>query len=249
MRGETEITINRVDWPTVLIYFSLVTLGWFNIYAAVFDGQASKSIFDFSINSGKQLIWIGTAIGIIIVIMAADYRLFENLSLILYLVFIGFLLATPLFGKLVNGQRAWFEIGSFRLQPGEFAKFATGLVLAKIMERPSFDLSKTKYQLQAFGVLLLPVGLIILQPDTGTAMVYFAMLLMFYREGLPSHYFILGFGMVALTLLALGISNTSYVSSFIQENGLYSVPLSLSIKGFTKLSNTPTPPPAESITI
>jgi rod shape determining protein RodA len=212
MRGETEIAINRVDWPTVLIYFSLVTLGWFNIYAAVFDGQASKSIFDFSINSGKQLIWIGTAIGIIIVIMAADYRLFENLSLILYLVFIGFLLATPLFGKLVNGQRAWFEIGSFRLQPGEFAKFATGLVLAKIMERPSFDLSKTKYQLQAFGVLLLPVGLIILQPDTGTAMVYFAMLLMFYREGLPSHYFILGFGMVALTLLALGISNTSYVA-------------------------------------
>jgi rod shape determining protein RodA len=187
-------------------------LGWFNIYAAVFDGQASKSIFDFSINSGKQLVWIGTAIGIIIVIMAADYRLFENLSLILYLVFIGFLLATPLFGKLVNGQRAWFEIGSFRLQPGEFAKFATGLVLAKIMEKPTFDLSKTKYQLRAFGVLLLPVALIILQPDTGTAMVYFAMLLMFYREGLPSHYFILGFGVVALTLLALGISNTSYVA-------------------------------------
>jgi rod shape determining protein RodA len=212
MRGQTEITINRVDWPTVLIYFSLVTLGWFNIYAAVFDGQASKSIFDFSINSGKQLVWIGTAIGIIIVIMAADYRLFENLSLILYLVFIGFLLATPLFGKLVNGQRAWFEIGSFRLQPGEFAKFATGLVLAKIMEKPTFDLSKTKYQLRAFGVLLLPVALIILQPDTGTAMVYFAMLLMFYREGLPSHYFILGFGVVALTLLALGISNTSYVA-------------------------------------
>jgi rod shape determining protein RodA len=212
MRGQTEITINRVDWPTVLIYFSLVILGWFNIYAAVFDGQASKSIFDFSINSGKQLVWIGTAIGIIIVIMAADYRLFENLSLILYLVFIGFLLATPLFGKLVNGQRAWFEIGSFRLQPGEFAKFATGLVLAKIMEKPTFDLSKTKYQLRAFGVLLLPVALIILQPDTGTAMVYFAMLLMFYREGLPSHYFILGFGVVALTLLALGISNTSYVA-------------------------------------
>jgi rod shape determining protein RodA len=212
MRGQTEISINRVDWPTVLIYFSLVTLGWFNIYAAVFDGQASKSIFDFSINSGKQLVWIGTAIGIIIVIMAADYRLFENLSLILYLVFIGFLLATPLFGKLVNGQRAWFEIGSFRLQPGEFAKFATGLVLAKIMEKPTFDLSKTKYQLRAFGVLLLPVALIILQPDTGTAMVYFAMLLMFYREGLPSHYFILGFGVVALTLLALGISNTSYVA-------------------------------------
>jgi rod shape determining protein RodA len=212
MRGEADININRVDWPTVLIYFSLVILGWFNIYAAVYDGQAAKSIFDFSINSGKQLVWIGTAIGIIIVIMAADYRLFENLSLVLYLVFIGFLLVTPFFGKLVNGQRAWFEIGSFRLQPGEFAKFATGLALAKIMERPTFDLSKTSYQLQAFGILLLPVALIILQPDTGTAMVYFAMLLMFYREGLPQYYFILGFGFVALTLLALGIANNIYLA-------------------------------------
>jgi rod shape determining protein RodA len=212
MRGEADININRVDWPTVLIYFSLVILGWFNIYAAVYDGQAAKSIFDFSINSGKQLVWIGTAIGIIIVIMAADYRLFENLSLVLYLIFIGFLLVTPFIGKLVNGQRAWFEIGSFRLQPGEFAKFATALALAKVMERPTFDLSKTSYQLQSFGVLLLPVALIILQPDTGTAMVYFAMLLMFYREGLPQYYFILGFGFIALTLLALGISNNIYLA-------------------------------------
>jgi rod shape determining protein RodA len=212
MRGEADININRVDWPTVLIYFALVTLGWFNIYAAVFDGQAAKSIFDFSINSGKQLVWIGTAIGIIIVIMAADYRLFENLSLVLFLIFVGFLLVTPFFGKLVNGQRAWFEIGSFRLQPGEFAKFATGLALAKIMERPTFDLSKIRYQLQAFGILLLPVALIILQPDTGTAMVYFAFLLMFYREGLPAYYFFLGFGMVAITLLALAISNNIYLA-------------------------------------
>ena len=90
---ETDIHIERVDWIAVLVYFTLVMIGWFNIYAAVYDGQAEKSIFDFSINSGKQLVWIGTAIGIIIVIMAADYRLYENLSIILYLFFIALLLS------------------------------------------------------------------------------------------------------------------------------------------------------------
>lgn len=209
---ESDIHIERVDWITVLVYFALVMIGWFNIYAAVYDGQAEKNIFDFSINSGKQLVWIGTAIAIIIVIMAADYRLYENLSIILYIIFVAFLLVTPFLGKEVNGQRAWFEIGSFRLQPGEFAKFATALALAKFMERPTFDLSKTKYQVQAFAVLLLPVALILLQPDTGTAMVYFSMLVMFYREGLPQSYFVLGFGFIALTLMALGIENNFYLA-------------------------------------
>jgi rod shape determining protein RodA len=212
MRGEADININRVDWPTVLIYFALVLLGWINIYAAVFDGQNPKSIFDVSINSGIQLVWIGTAIGIIIVIMAADHRLFENLAIPVFLVFMVLLILTPFVGKEVNGQVLSIGFGSFRIQPGEFSKFATGLALAKIMERPTFDLSKRNYQLQAFGVLLIPVALIILQPDTGTAMVYFAMLLMFYREGLPQYYFILGFGFIALTLLTLGISNNIYLA-------------------------------------
>jgi rod shape determining protein RodA len=212
MRGEADININRVDWPTVLIYFALVLLGWINIYAAVFDGQNPKSIFDVSINSGIQLVWIGTAIGIIIVIMAADHRLFENLAIPVFLVFMVLLILTPFVGKEVNGQVLSIGFGSFRIQPGEFSKFATGLALAKIMKRPTFDLSKRNYQLQAFGVLLIPVALIILQPDTGTAMVYFAMLLMFYREGLPQYYFILGFGFIALTLLTLGISNNIYLA-------------------------------------
>lgn len=212
MRGEADININRVDWPTVLIYFALVILGWFNIYAAVFDGQAAKSIFDFSINSGKQLVWIGTAIAIIIVIMAADHRLFENLAIPIFLIFIVLLILTPIIGKEVKGQVLSIGFGDFRIQASEFTKFATALALAKVMERPTFDLSKKKYQLQAFGVLLLPVALIILQPDTGTAMVYFAMLVMFYREGLPQPYFILGFGFITLTLLTLGIENNIYVA-------------------------------------
>lgn len=212
---ETDININRVDWATVMIYFALVMVGWFNIYAAVYDGQVDKSIFDFSINSGKQLVWIGTAIAIIIVIMAADYRLFENLAIPIYLFFLVLLLLTPFLGKAVNGQVLSIGVGSFRIQAGEFAKFATALALAKFMERPTFDLSKTNYQLRAFAVLLVPVVLIILQPDTGTAMVYFSILIMFYREGLPQKYYVLGIGLIALVLLALGIENNLYLAGAI----------------------------------
>jgi rod shape determining protein RodA len=212
---DTEVQINRVDWIAVSIYFALVMIGWFNIYAVVYDSQVEKSIFDFSISSGKQLIWIGTAIGLITLIMVADYRFFENLSLIIYLIFLLILVVTPFLGKEVNGQILSIGVGDFRIQPGEFAKFATALALAKVMERPTFDLSKRNYQLIAFGVLLVPVALILLQPDTGTAMVYFSLLIMFYREGLPQWYYGLGIGAVGITLLALGVDNNLYLAAII----------------------------------
>ena len=212
---ETDVQINRIDWIAVSIYFALVMIGWFNIYAVVYDSQVEKSIFDFSISSGKQLMWIGTSIGLIILIMVADYRFFENLSLVIYLLFLLILVLTPFFGKEVNGQILSIGVGEFRIQPGEFAKFATALALAKVMERPTFDLSKRNYQFIAFGVLLVPIGLILLQPDTGTAMVYFSFLLMFYREGLPQWYYGVGLGAIAITLLALGVDNNLYLAAFI----------------------------------
>ncbi|MDA0314112.1 MAG: rod shape-determining protein RodA [Bacteroidetes bacterium] len=212
---ESEVQINRVDWIAVSIYFALVIIGWFNIYAVIYDSQVEKSIFDFSISSGKQLVWIGTAIGLITLIMVADYRFFENLSLVIYLIFLLILIVTPIFGKEVNGQILSIGVGEFRIQPGEFAKFATALALAKVMERPTFDLSKRNYQAIAFGVLLIPIALILMQPDTGTAMVYFSLLIMFYREGLPQWYYGLGIGSVSITLLALGIDNNIYLTAVI----------------------------------
>ncbi|WP_134199401.1 rod shape-determining protein RodA [uncultured Algoriphagus sp.] len=207
-----DLPISRVDWPTVLVYFALVIIGWFNIYAAVFDSQNAKSIFDLSINSGIQLVWIGASVAIILVIMAADHRLFENLALPVYLFFLVLLLLTPFLGKEVNGQVLSIGVGSFRIQPGEFAKFATALALAKVMERPNFDMTQTRNQLIALGVVMVPVILILLQPDTGTAMVYFALFIMFYREGFPQRYYILGLGFIALSLLALGIENNLYLA-------------------------------------
>ena len=212
---EAGVQINRVDWIAVSIYFVLVMIGWFNIYAVTYDSQVEKSIFDLTTSSGKQLVWIVTSIGLITLIMIADYRFFENLSLVIYLFFLLILIITPIFGKEVNGQILSIGVGEFRIQPGEFAKFATALALAKVMERPTFDLAKLKYQAVAFGVLLIPVVLILLQPDTGTALVYFSLLIMFYREGLPQWYYGLSIGSVSITLLALGVDNNIYLAAII----------------------------------
>lgn len=208
---QKDTNLHKIDWVTIGLYFALVFIGWLNIYAAVYDEQNATSIFDFSINSGKQLIWIGTAVILIIIIMVADYRLFHNLSLVLYAVFILILLLTPFIGKEINGQRAWFELGIFRLQPAEFTKFATALVLAKLMENPSFDLSKLKDQMKAVGLIFLPIALILLQPDTGTAMVYSAFFIMLYREGMPQKYYVIGLSLVGLTILTLAIENNLYL--------------------------------------
>nr|WP_246581547.1 rod shape-determining protein RodA [Echinicola shivajiensis] len=208
---QDDLYINKIDWLTILIYLALVMIGWINIYAAVYDEQAAKSIFDFSINSGKQLVWIGTAVLLITIIMVADYRLFDNLSLILFGFFLLILLLTPFIGKEINGQRAWFELGPFRLQPGEFAKFATALALAKFIEKPSFDLSLPKYQFQALLIILLPISLIMLQPDTGTAMVYTSFFIMLYREGMPQKYYVLALVFIAISLLSLAVENNIYI--------------------------------------
>ncbi|TVP53096.1 MAG: rod shape-determining protein RodA [Mongoliibacter sp.] len=208
---QDDLYINKIDWVTIAIYAVLLLIGWINIYAAVYDEQFPKSIFDLSINSGQQLVRIGAAVLIILLIMVADYRLFENLSWILYFIFLAFLIVTPFIGKEVNGQTLSVGIGSFRIQPAEFAKFTTALALAKFMERPSFDLSKVKHQMQALAIIMLPVVFIMLQPDTGTAMVYSAFFIMLYREGMPQRYYALGLTFIAISLLALGLENNLYL--------------------------------------
>lgn len=208
---DSDFYFRKIDWVTIGLYFLLVFLGWINIYAAVYDEQNPKSIFDLSINSGTQLVWIGTAVLLIILILVADFRLFENLSLVLYAFFVVLLILTPFIGKEINGQKAWFEIGVFRLQPAEFAKFATALALAKLMEANTFDLSKVKYQLRAVGIIGLPVLFILLQPDFGSAMVYSAFFILLFREGMPNRYYVLAITLIILAILAILVENNLVV--------------------------------------
>src|SRR2546428_7694018 len=139
----------NVDWITIAIYISLVLIGWLNIYAAVFDVEHS-SIFDISRNYGKQLIWISTSGIIITVILLLDSKFFNFSAYGFYLITIILLIAVLFVGKLVGGNRAWFEIGSFRLQPAEFAKVAACLSLARFLGSNNIKLTDLKDQFRSF---------------------------------------------------------------------------------------------------
>jgi rod shape determining protein RodA len=194
---------SNLDWLTVFLYFILVILGWFNIYASIYDPVQDLSILDMGINSGKQVLWIGTAIILIIVILLLDFRIYESIAPLLYGVFILLLIAVVIVGKEINGAKAWFQFGSFRLQPSEFTKFATALLLGRYISTNSVKLTEFKSQLKAFVIMLFPVCLIMLQPDLGSALIFFSFVIPIFREGLPPIYLIAGLSLVIVGTLTI----------------------------------------------
>lgn len=194
---------SNLDWLTVFLYFILVTLGWFNIYASIYDPVQDLSILDFSINSGKQLLWIGSSAVLIIVILLLDFRIYESIAPLLYGLFIVLLIAVVIVGKEINGAKAWFQFGAFRLQPSELTKFATALLLARYVSTNSVKLSQFKSQMTAFLIMLFPVGLIMLQPDLGSALIFFSFVIPIFREGLPPIYLIAGLSLVIVGTLTI----------------------------------------------
>jgi len=201
-----SLTSNQFDWITVSLYFTLVLLGWLNIYAAVYDDETATSIFDFSINSGRQLIWISTSILIILVISVIDFRFYDSFAYIVFGVIVVMLISVLVFGSEVKGSKSWFGVGQFGIQPSEFAKFATALALAKFLSQPTIKFEKINTQLLALGIIVFPAALILLQGDTGTAMVFASFIIVLYREGLSPVFFIIGFAIVLLFILTLLVS-------------------------------------------
>lgn len=191
----------NLDWITVSLFALLVIAGWLNIFAAVYDPEGNLSILDFGINSGKQLIWIGTAILLIIVILVTDYKFYSTFSYYIYGGMILLLLITIFLGTEVKGSRSWFELGSFRIQPAEFAKFATALALSNYLGRINVKFEKKKTQFMVGFIIGLPAVLILLQNETGSVLVFSAFILVLFREGLSP--LILVFGVICVCLLIL----------------------------------------------
>ena len=177
-------------------------MGWVNIYAAVYNVD-QPSIFDTTQKYGKQLIWIGGAVFIVLVILFTDGRIYEKLSIPFYFFMVALLAGVLLFGKEVSGARSWFAIGSFGLQPSEMAKFTTSLMVAKYLSSPHITMKKWAHRFVVLGILALPAVLIALQPDMGSVLVYGAFVLVMYREGLPGYYIFLGLWFAALFVLSL----------------------------------------------
>jgi rod shape determining protein RodA len=202
LRQQSTI-VNKIDWLVVAIYFVLAFLGWLNIYAAVYDEEVSQSIFDLSINSGKQFLWILSSVVIIIVILTVDFRFYDSFAYVLYGIIVFLLVFVLFFGTEVAGSTSWFSIGGFRLQPSEFAKFATALAVAKYMSKVGYKMTKFNDLLLTAGIIALPPLLIILQGDTGTALVYGAFVIVLYREGLNPTIIVIGLIAIALFVLTL----------------------------------------------
>lgn len=195
----------------VAIYFTLVILGWLNIYAAVYDEETHKNIYDISLNSGKQLIWIASSILIIIVIMTVDFRFYDSFAYIIYGIVVFLLIFVLFAGTKVAGSTSWFSIGGFRVQPSEFAKFATALALAKYMSKVNYKFSNFNNLFVSICIIAVPPILIIIQGDTGTALVFGAFVIVFYREGLNPIIIVIGLIAIALFVLTLIFDQTSLI--------------------------------------
>ena len=187
----------RIDWLTVLFYLLLVGIGWINIYSSTFSGN-NFSVFDFSQLYGKQLIFIGLSLISILVILALEASFYDRFSSVLYIISMVLLLGLFVFGKTIAGATSWYNLGFFNFQPSELAKVATALALAKYLSDIQTDIKNRKDQYYSFLIILIPAFLIIPQPDPGSALVFFSLVFVLFREGLPLFY--LGLAILAVVV-------------------------------------------------
>lgn len=192
----------NIDWIIIFIYVALCVIGWFNIHAAVYDPQ-NPSIVDLDTNYGKQLLFIVTALILGAVILLLDNKFFNAFSPIFYGVTLILLVVVLFVGRNVGGNQAWIPIGSFRLQPSEFAKFSTCLLLAKYLSSTNLKLQDFQTLLICGLILVIPTALIMLQPDTGSALTFTSLIFVLYREGLSGYTLVIGALFIALFVLTL----------------------------------------------
>lgn len=214
-------TTQKFDWIAILIYLLCLLIGWFNIYAAVFSPEIPTHIFDISHNAGKQLMWIGTTVLIIICISVIDHKFYDTFAYILYGMAIFSLIAVLLLGTNINGSHSWIKIGSFSIQPAEFAKVATSLALAKYLSDPAINLTRSWRDYLPICVIIgVPCALILLSKETGSMLVFAAFVIMLYREGLPGIIPAVGITIAILVILTLLVNKWLIVVGIVILGGI-----------------------------
>jgi len=194
---------SRIDWITLALYYFLVIVGLLCVYASVFK-ETNPNIWDTSENYGKQLIWIGISSFVGLMILLVDEKFFYAFAYPIYGISILLLIAVLAAGTTVKGSSSWIEIGSFRMQPAEFAKFGTALALARFLSGYNVNYEKDrKIQLLSAGIILLPMIIILLQNETGSTLVFTSFIFVLYREGLPGWILSAGFMLIVISILAL----------------------------------------------
>lgn len=210
MRRDDDIS-GSLDWTTIFLFMALVVLGWLNIFAAIYDETANQTIWDLSLSSGRQLMFIAASAVIVLAIIIIDMRFYETFAYVFYGLILIMLFIVPLIGKEVGGNKAWIGIGSFGVQPSEFAKFITALAVAKFIGSVGFRMDNLRNQAVLFALIGVPIILIQLQKDTGTALVFTSFVLVFYREGMSPFILIVGICAATIFILTLLIPNQLYL--------------------------------------
>jgi rod shape determining protein RodA len=191
-----------IDWITVILYLVLVLIGWVNIYAAVYN-EEHQSILDTSQRYGKQLIWIGLSLFVAFIIMIIDGKFYSTFAIPIYIVLLLVLVVVLVTARDVSGARSWIDIGAFKLQPSEFAKSTTALALAYYLSTLNIRMEDLSTKLVAAIILIIPAALILLQNDTGSALVFGSFALVMYREGLSGNFLLFGLAMVVIFIFSL----------------------------------------------
>ena len=191
-----------LDWWMIGIYFAMLIFGWISICGASFS-YGDTDLFSLTSRSGMQVIWICTALALALVIILLDTSVFDAFAYILYAALLLVLFLTIFNPKQIHGSRSWIVMGPIRIQPAEFAKFATAMAVAKLMNSYDFNTNRLKHWALAIGMVLLPMLFIIAQKETGSALVYLAFFLMFYREGLSGSILFVGIAMVYYFVVGL----------------------------------------------
>ena len=195
----------RVDWVVIVVFIALLTFGWISICGASHE-VGDTNFFTWDARTGKQLVWIGCSFCLGFFLLMFDDRYFDSVADVVYWLMMLLLLITPFIAKDIKGSRSWISLGAVNLQPAEFAKCATALAIAKLINQYGFTLNKMRNFVKAAGMILLPMVLIIMQKETGSALVYSAFFLMFYREGMPGCFLFAAVAFVAYFVVGIRYS-------------------------------------------
>lgn len=194
--------LRQLDWFTIALFIVIVTAGWFCVCGASYE-YGQPDFFNLELRSGKQLIWIACSFVVGFVILMLDDKLFDTFAYIIYIAFMALLLITPFLATDIKGSYSWIKLGSVSIQPAEFAKCATALALAKFMGHYGYDIHNPRTFISTLGLILLPMVLIVMQRETGSALIYTAFFLMLYREGMNGSVLFAGFAAVVYFVVGL----------------------------------------------
>ncbi len=203
-----------LDWLSMSIYFSLVVIGWFMVFSTLYDEQNPYAFLDITTQIGAQTVWVVLSILIFLVTLTIDWKFWNVVAFPAYGIAILLLVLVLIFGKEINGAKAWFSFGFFSMQPAEWAKFATALAVSSYLSFNKSSLTNSNVFVIALSLFLAPALLVLLQPDLGSALVFFSFFILLYRRGMHPAILVIGLMLISIFVFSL-LYNPLVVSLFL----------------------------------